>query len=166
MSGRPAPVKSSGGTAGRVVFGLSIVVGLSLTLYRNDLLRDAASSAGMTSNYQKLESALGGPGFGTPRAVDALVMPASLSEAIRAAQQPVASRRTSSSQHDSSPAKTDSTGSSTQGSASSGSAGERHNSDRRTQGSSAPRAKSDEAPAKGLGLKGSSNKFDPLNGKL
>jgi hypothetical protein len=48
------------------------LAGLVVTLYRNDVLHSAARSAGLESAYLKLESALGGPGFGTPRALEEL----------------------------------------------------------------------------------------------
>lgn len=170
MSGRPAPRPRSGGAAGRVVIALSVVLGLGLTLYRNDLLRDAAASAGMSSNYQKLESALGGPGFGTPRSVEALIMPASLSDAVRAAQQPVAAQRPSSSASsslsDSSASAPKHDSSNDSGSTTSPRERPSSGSERRAPSSAAPRSKSDSEPSKGLGIKGSANKFDPLNGKL
>lgn len=53
--------------------------GLLLTLYRNDLLRDAAAAAGQASLYDAIEGVIGAPGFGTPRSVEepeAEVLPA------------------------------------------------------------------------------------------
>jgi len=52
---------------------LAAVVGLSVTLYRNDVVHAAASSMGQTATISQLESALGGPGFGTPRAVSKMM---------------------------------------------------------------------------------------------
>jgi hypothetical protein len=174
-----APTRS-GGRAGRWVLGFSIFAGLGLTLYRNDVLREAAASAGQATNYQKLEAALGGPGFGTPRAVDALVVPASLSDAVRAAT----AQPTNSSRSAAASSTTPSTTSSEQRSNSSSSTNSQSSpslsalmaeklhapgaaAPERRAPSSAPRAKGEEAPPpKNLRIKGSSNKFDPLNGKL
>ena len=52
-----------------MVMGVAIAAGVLITLHRNDLLRPMASSAGSEAAYQQLEVALGGPGFGTTRAV-------------------------------------------------------------------------------------------------
>jgi len=51
-----------------VLIGLAVLLGLLVTLHRNGALHALSASAG-----EGLEQALGGPGFGTPRAVDALV---------------------------------------------------------------------------------------------
>lgn len=64
-----APRARRSGGSGAWVVVLSVVVGLAVTLYRNDVVHAAASSVGQTGTFLKLESALGGPGFGTPRAV-------------------------------------------------------------------------------------------------
>jgi hypothetical protein len=69
MSGAPSAQRSESGLAGRIVVGLAIAAGLLLTLHRNDLLRPMAASAGTEATYQKVESALGSPGFGTTRSV-------------------------------------------------------------------------------------------------
>jgi hypothetical protein len=49
---------------------LAAFVGLVVTLYRNDVLHAGARTVGQEGAYLKLESALGGPGFGTPRFVE------------------------------------------------------------------------------------------------
>jgi hypothetical protein len=67
-----APRARRGGSGAWVV-ALSLVVGLAVTLYRNDVVHAAASSMGQTATFMKLESALGGPGFGTPRAVEKMM---------------------------------------------------------------------------------------------
>ncbi|MEP7053093.1 MAG: DUF4339 domain-containing protein [Pseudomonadota bacterium] len=51
-----------------VLLGLTVLLGLLLTLHRNGLLHALSATAGAG-----VEEALGGPGFGTLRAVDALV---------------------------------------------------------------------------------------------
>ena len=56
-----------------LLIGLVALLGLLVTLHRNGTLAALFASAGQSSAYASLESALGGPGFGTPRAVDALV---------------------------------------------------------------------------------------------
>jgi hypothetical protein len=55
------------------LIGLAVLLGLLVTLYRNGALATLFASAGQSAAYGSLESSLGGPGFGTPRAVDALV---------------------------------------------------------------------------------------------
>jgi hypothetical protein len=67
-----APRARRGGSGGWMVV-LAAIVGLSVTLYRNDVVHAAASSMGQTATFSKLESALGGPGFGTPRAVEKMM---------------------------------------------------------------------------------------------
>lgn len=67
-----APRARDTGRAQRLMLALSVVAGLAVTLYRNDVLRDAARSAGRERMYQQLETALGGPGFGTPRSIETL----------------------------------------------------------------------------------------------
>ena len=57
----------SGGGSWLVV--LALAAGAAVTLYRNDLVHAAARSVGQERAYVQLENALGGPGFGTPRAV-------------------------------------------------------------------------------------------------
>ena len=51
---------------------LAAVVGLTITLYRNNVLFGAARTVGQEMAYLKLESALGGPSFGTPRFVESM----------------------------------------------------------------------------------------------
>ncbi|MFZ5894288.1 MAG: hypothetical protein ACOY0T_24720 [Myxococcota bacterium] len=75
---QPPRVQPSGsGGFGRFVLMLAVLSGVGVTLYRNDMLRRAAVAAGQEKTYLKLEAALGGPGFGTPRAVAALLTPSS-----------------------------------------------------------------------------------------
>jgi hypothetical protein len=57
----------------QLLIGLAALLGLLLVLQRNGVLAALFASAGQQAAYASLESALGGPGFGTPRAVDALV---------------------------------------------------------------------------------------------
>lgn len=49
---------------------LAAIIGVVVTLYRNDVLHAGARTVGQEAAYLKLEAALGGPGFGTPRAVE------------------------------------------------------------------------------------------------
>jgi len=69
VSARP-PVPQSAGGFGRFLIGLSLVAGLSVSLYRNGVVRDAAQSLHQGALFTKLESALGGPPFGTVRALE------------------------------------------------------------------------------------------------
>jgi len=62
-----APGSRSGG--GSWVILLSLAAGAAVTLYRNDIVHAAMHSIGQEGTFVKLESALGGPSFGTPRAV-------------------------------------------------------------------------------------------------
>ena len=56
-----------------VLIGVVALLGLLVTLHRNGVVHGLLASAGAQSTYASLESLLGGPGFGTPDAVDALV---------------------------------------------------------------------------------------------
>jgi hypothetical protein len=56
-----------------MLIGLAALLGLLVVLQRNGALAALFASAGQAAAYERLESTLGGPGFGTPRAVDALV---------------------------------------------------------------------------------------------
>ncbi len=67
-----APRARRGGSGAWVVV-LSVLVGAGVTLYRNDVVHAAANSMGQTASFLKLETALGGPGFGTPRAVEKMM---------------------------------------------------------------------------------------------
>ncbi len=67
-----APRARDTGRAQHLMLALSVVAGLMVTLYRNDVLLDAARSAGREGVYQRIETALGGPGFGTPRSIEKL----------------------------------------------------------------------------------------------
>ena len=49
------------------------MLGLLITLHRNAVLASLFASSGQAAAYERLETTLGGPGFGTPRAIDALV---------------------------------------------------------------------------------------------
>jgi hypothetical protein len=55
-----------------LLIALAAVLGLLITLHRNGVLASLFVSAGQAAAYERLETTLGGPGFGTPRAVDAL----------------------------------------------------------------------------------------------
>ncbi|WP_437590952.1 DUF4339 domain-containing protein [Sorangium sp. So ce1000] len=67
-----APRARETGRVQRLTLALSVVAGLLVTLYRNDVLLDAARSAGHQGVYLQIETALGGPGFGTPRSLEKL----------------------------------------------------------------------------------------------
>jgi hypothetical protein len=60
--------QSSGGGSWMVL--LAVAAGAVVTLYRNDIVHAAARSIGQEGQYLKIETALGGPSFGTPRAVE------------------------------------------------------------------------------------------------
>ena len=64
----PAPQR--GGGFGRFLVGFAVLAGAAVSLYRNDVLRDAAHSAHQDALYARLEGALGGPAFDTLRNLD------------------------------------------------------------------------------------------------
>lgn len=73
LSEAPAPMAAPRpNRLGSVLVALAIVAGAGISLYRNDVLRDVAQSTGQERHYAQLEAALGSPGFGTPRAVKEL----------------------------------------------------------------------------------------------
>jgi hypothetical protein len=57
---------------------LAAIAGLFVTLYRNEVLYAGARTVGQEANYIKLGQALGGPGFGTPRAVEPMAKAAAM----------------------------------------------------------------------------------------
>jgi hypothetical protein len=61
------PRRRGGGTWVVVV---ALAAGAAVTLYRNAVVHAAAKSMGQEAAYLNLETALGGPSFGTPRAVE------------------------------------------------------------------------------------------------
>jgi uncharacterized protein DUF4339 len=61
---------NQGGGFGRFLIGLAAVAGVSVTLYRNGVVREAATSVHQEALYARLEASLGGPAFGTLRAVE------------------------------------------------------------------------------------------------
>ncbi len=65
VSQAPRPVAGGGGGFGRFLVGLALVAGVSVTLYRNDVVREAAHSLHQDGLYARLQQSLGGPAFGT-----------------------------------------------------------------------------------------------------
>jgi hypothetical protein len=65
--GRRGGRARSGGTW---VVVAALAAGAVVTLYRNAVVHAAARSVGQEAAYLNLETALGGPSFGTPRAVE------------------------------------------------------------------------------------------------
>ena len=78
-----APVRSGGGF-GRLLVGLAVLSGAAVTLYRNDVIRDGAHAAHQDALYARLEAALGGPAFGTPRSIEPNLPAQAASEALAA----------------------------------------------------------------------------------
>ncbi|MEO8905011.1 MAG: hypothetical protein ABI488_21425, partial [Polyangiaceae bacterium] len=66
----PPRVASGGGGLGRFLVGLALIAGVSVTLYRNDVVRDAAHSLHQDGLYTRLQATLGGPSFGTLAALE------------------------------------------------------------------------------------------------
>jgi hypothetical protein len=185
---RPMPAPSGGGTAGRVVLAFALLAGLGVTLYRNDVLRQAALSTGQEKAYMKMETALGGPGFGTPRAVQ-LAAPTSLNAAVAeaATRSSVSASSNSQSAVHTEPAKEPVRAAEPEKPASNSASAKAPSpvslSSLVSAQISAPKAKpkaeraaapasrpasrpAAEKASSGLGIKGSSNGYDPLNGKL
>jgi hypothetical protein len=63
------PMVTGGSSFGSWLLTLAIVAGVAVTLYRNDVVRSFAHSVQQDALFARLEKSLGGPGFGTPRAV-------------------------------------------------------------------------------------------------
>ena len=57
---------------GRWIVVLAFAAGAIVALYRNDLARRGARAVGIERAVLAVERSLGGPGFGTPRAVERL----------------------------------------------------------------------------------------------
>lgn len=70
VSQNPYPMPKKGGGFGRFIVGVALLSGAFVSLYRNDVLHEAARSLHQEGLYAKLEAKLGGPSFGTPRAVE------------------------------------------------------------------------------------------------
>ena len=66
----PPSARRGGGGFGRFLVFVALLAGVSVTAYRNDFLRDAAHQAHQDALYTRLEAALGGPAFGTLRALE------------------------------------------------------------------------------------------------
>jgi hypothetical protein len=64
------PIVQGGGGFGRFLVGIALLAGVGVTAYRNDYLREGAHAAHQEALYARLENALGGPAFGTVRAVE------------------------------------------------------------------------------------------------
>lgn len=66
---RPPVRAKRGGGFGRFLVGTALVAAASVSAYRNGYVEQAASSLHREALFEKLESSLGGPAFGTLRAV-------------------------------------------------------------------------------------------------
>jgi hypothetical protein len=55
---------------GRLLIGVALIAGVAISLYRNGLVHDAALAVHQEALYDRLEAALGGPAFGTLRALE------------------------------------------------------------------------------------------------
>lgn len=75
----PARAPARGGRrTEQLIVGAAALLGLLVTLYRNDILRDLAGAVGSESAVVGLEETLGGPGFGTPRSIELLRAPSTV----------------------------------------------------------------------------------------
>jgi hypothetical protein len=68
----PAPAQRRG-AGERWLVRLALAAGLLMTVYRNDFVTEMARSAHQEPAFEQLEQRLGGPSFGTVRAVQALI---------------------------------------------------------------------------------------------
>jgi hypothetical protein len=73
------------------------IVGLVITLYRNEVIYAGARTVGQEAAYLKLEQALGGPGFGTPRAVEPMAKAADSLDEIAPLPTPTSTSKSDSS---------------------------------------------------------------------
>jgi hypothetical protein len=87
---------------------LAAIVGVVVTLYRNDMLHAGARTVGQETTYLRLESALGGPSFGTPRYVESMAKAAAALPDIAPLPAPASTSKSDSSS-DSSDSKPTST---------------------------------------------------------
>ena len=76
---------------------LAAVVGIAITLYRNEVIYAGARTVGQEANYLRLEQALGGPGFGTPRAVEPMAKAAAMLVEVAPLPAPVSTSKSDSS---------------------------------------------------------------------
>jgi hypothetical protein len=76
---------------------LAAIVGLTITLYRNEVLYAGARTVGQEAAYLKLEQALGGPGFGTPRAVAPMAKAAAALDELAPLPAPTSTSKSDSS---------------------------------------------------------------------
>jgi len=181
MSDIPALRGQRGGHGGKILMGIAIAAGLLITLYRNDLLRPMAESAGQKSAYQSLESALGAPGFGTPQAVTEMSSKLNPETAAAAGDTTATPSTTTTTPSTTSTDSTDSTDEDSGSSDSSDTSTSRPStpeakrpqattSVRRTSGSgsgSAPAARSKAKEPSGKSVKAyKGSEYDPMNAKL
>jgi hypothetical protein len=92
VTSAPQRAARGAGGFGRFLVGLGLIAGVAISLYRNDVVRQAAHSAHQDTLYARLESALGGPAFGTLRAVEQNNVTATLAAALPAGSEDSASR--------------------------------------------------------------------------
>ncbi|HYP74551.1 MAG TPA: GYF domain-containing protein [Polyangiaceae bacterium] len=83
------PMTRGGGGFGRFLVGLALLSGVAVTAYRNDLLRGAAHEVHQDALYARLESALGGPAFGTLRSLEQSVATQPANEFASSIEAPV-----------------------------------------------------------------------------
>jgi len=169
--------RSGGGGFGRFLLTLAALGGVGVTLYRNDVLHQAALSAGQEKNYMKLEAALGGPGFGTPRSVASLAANPSFSmPAVELTKAPPASEPAKPTavapapivEKPAEPVTREAPSNTLASSmaASIGGASKSKPTSAPAPRSAPPARPKAEAPERGLGFKGGNSTYDPLNGKL
>jgi hypothetical protein len=68
----PTPLPAQAGRAEKWLIGAAVLLGVLVTLQRNGVVAAVLESSGQAGVSAQLEAALGGPGFGTVRAVDVL----------------------------------------------------------------------------------------------
>lgn len=152
----------------RTLVSLAIAAGVLITMYRNDVLLYAAKAAGQTGAYEKVESAVGSPGFGTPRSLKELRQLAN-SEQPSGSERPAGARPVSTGSQelaiDANDTPAEPAPETPQKKASEAKAPTVAQEEKQTASThAAPRPK--QAKAKNIGVKGSSNEYDPLNPQL
>ena len=88
---------------------LAAIVGLVITLYRNDILHAGARTAGQEGAYLRLESALGGPSFGTPRYVEPMAKAVAALQDVTPLPAPTSTSKSDSTSDDASDSSSKST---------------------------------------------------------
>lgn len=156
-----SPGRESGSSRlGTALLVCAALFGVCVTLYRNDWLLELARSAGQEGAYTELESAIGSPGFGTPRAV------AALDPIADTLSTPPPARLETTPSHDGAASEHDDDDDSASSATSAKAIRTSKKPVRTSQGRPPRRTAQPVRKGNNIGIKGSSNKYDPLNPQL